>query len=236
MRPSHWRGSPGWCISHPSSASVQFDFALLRTIEVHTQFVSSSAPPRATGMTWSTVGKSSQNMRWLSVIFQLGCAGNSPGNSRDRRRRVPGKTSRSPEYRSTNPSRQKTRTLWIAEHLRPALVAATNGYSARAMAVACSSEPPLKASQTRAMTSVLSSLLSPRMSGFCRQGRSCLQDCRSIRPDTLRPVRTQSAWSVFSCYVAGTQKAEPIRMPVGPFVLSASGSTRPARRHSPARA
>jgi hypothetical protein len=44
----------------PSSSRVQFILALLRAIEVVTQFDSSSVPPRDTGTTWSIVAPISQ--------------------------------------------------------------------------------------------------------------------------------------------------------------------------------
>jgi hypothetical protein len=47
--PSHSDICPGGCNDHPSSSSVQFDFALLRSIDVETRLSSSSAPPLAMG-------------------------------------------------------------------------------------------------------------------------------------------------------------------------------------------
>ena len=47
--PSHSVILPGGCKDHPSSSSVQFDFALLRSIDVDTMLASLSAPPLAMG-------------------------------------------------------------------------------------------------------------------------------------------------------------------------------------------
>jgi hypothetical protein len=58
---------------------VKFALAELRSIDVVTQLLGSSEPPRATGTTWSMVAASSQNAIWQVSMRQLSWNGNASG-------------------------------------------------------------------------------------------------------------------------------------------------------------
>ncbi len=101
----------------------------------------------------------------VSSIFQFFWNGNSFGRLNEMIRRTPGKTSRSPEYRSTNRSRVKTRRACASEYLRWLTGRLANGYSSRSCASAAGRSPRSMDEQTSAIVSLLLSTMNSSSNG-----------------------------------------------------------------------